>query len=543
MINFAHREMKKYRLVLYAIASGLLLTPGWFVWGTGLTLLFALVPILFVEDFLYQNLLTQRPHKVILYSAITFFTWNILTTWWIVNSTFVGMLLAIVINTVLMSTVFWAFHITRRNAGSGPGYFGLIVYWLVYEHFYLNGEISWPWLDLGNGFMNDIHIIQWYEITGIFGGTLWVLLSNILIFLIIKNYATHKSFRNKIALLITWILLIIIPVTYSIIRFRTYKETPDPREIVIVQPNIDPYNEKFGGMEASRQMDKMLGLASAAATAQTDYFVAPETFINDNIWEDEMSDNPSIRAVYGFLKKYPGAKFVLGLTYYKAYTDSMKLTPTAHPIPGTDLYYDSFNAGCQLDSTDNIQIYIKSKLVVGVEKMPYTQYLGFLEKLTLKLGGTFRSHGTQEYRESLFAPDDSVGVATVICYESVYGEFVTEYIKAGSNYIFVITNDGWWGDTPGHRQHLGFSRLRAIETRRSVARSANTGISAFINQKGEILLRTKYWTADTLRTELNANDAYTFYVKHGDFIAKAAYFFALIIILYTIVRVVLRKKS
>lgn len=532
--------MKKYRLLLYALASGLLLTPGWFVWGTGLSLLFALVPLLFVEDYLYQNRLTQRPHKALLYSAVAFFTWNILTTWWIVNATLMGMLLAVTINTVLMSTAFWAFHITRRNAGSGPGYFGLIVYWLVYEHFYLNGEISWPWLNFGNGFMNDVHIIQWYEITGIFGGTLWVLLSNILLFLIIKNYIAHGSLRTKIALLIPWILLIITPITFSLIRFYTYKETSDPREIVVVQPNIDPYNEKFGGMEASRQMDKMLGLAAGAATAETDYFVAPETFINDNVWEDEMSDNPSIRAVYRFLNKYPGAKFVLGLTYYKAYTDSMQLSPTARAIPGTDLYYDSFNAGCQLDSTDNIQVYIKSKLVVGVEKMPYTQYLGFLENLTLRLGGTFRSHGTQEYRESLFAPDDSLGVATVICYESVYGEFVTEYIKAGSNYIFVITNDGWWGDTPGHRQHLGFSRLRAIETRRSVARSANTGISAFINQKGEILLRTDYWTPDTLRTELNANDKYTFYVKHGDFIARAAYFFALIVILYTIVRIILK---
>jgi apolipoprotein N-acyltransferase len=535
--------MKKYRLVLYAIASGLLLTPGWFVWGTGLSLLFALVPLLFVEDFLYQNRITQRPHKIILYSVITFFTWNILTTWWIVNASFVGMLLALVINTVLMSTVFWAFHITRRNAGSGPGYFGLVVYWLVYEHFYLNGEISWPWLNFGNGFMNDIHIIQWYEFTGTFGGTLWVLLSNILIFLIIKNYATHRSFRSKTAIIITWILLIIVPVTYSIIRFNTYKETLNPREIVIVQPNIDPYNEKFGGMEASLQMNKMLGLAAAAATEETNYFAAPETFINDNVWEDEMSDNTSIRAIYRFLEKYPGAKFILGMTYYKAYPDSVHVSPTARPIPGTDLYYDSFNAGCQLDSTHNIQIYIKSKLVVGVEKMPYTQYLGFLENLTLKLGGTFRSHGTQDHRESLFAPDDSIGVATVICYESVYGEFVTEYIKAGANYIFVITNDGWWGDTPGHRQHLGFSRLRAIETRRSVARSANTGISAFINQKGEILLRTKYWTADTLRAELNANDTYTFYVRHGDFIAKAAYFFALIIILYTLVKVILKKRG
>lgn len=532
--------MKKYRLLLYALASGILLTPGWFVWGTGLFLLFGMVPLLFVEDYFYENRADHRPHKIFLYATLTFFTWNIITTWWIFNATAVGMVLAVLINTTLMSTMFWLFHITRRNAGSGPGYFGLIVYWLVYEHFYLNGEISWPWLNLGNGFMNDIHIIQWYEITGTFGGTLWVLLSNILLFILIKHFITYRSFKGKIVTLSVWILLIIIPISYSLIRFYTYRETSDPREIVVVQPNIDPYNEKFGGMEAELQMEKMLDLASHAANEKTEYFVAPETFINDNVWAEEMRDNPSIKAMYKFLEQYPRAKFVVGITLYKSYPGQM--TSTARLIPGTDIYYDSFNAAIQLDSTDNIQDYIKSKLVVGVEKMPYTKYLGFLKNLTLRLGGTFRSHATQDYRESLFAPDDSVGIAAVICYESVYGEFVTDYIKAGSNYIFVITNDGWWGDTPGHRQHLGFSRLRAIETRRSVARSANTGISAFINQKGEILARTEYWVPDVIKTELNANDTYTFYVRHGDFVARGAYFFALIIILYTIVRMILKKR-
>jgi apolipoprotein N-acyltransferase len=312
---------------------------------------------------------------------------------------------------------------------------------------------------------------------------------------------------------------------------------------VVIQPNIDPYNEKFGGMEASRQMDILLDLASSKGTPETDYFVAPETFITNNVWEHNIRDNPSIQRIYDYLKDYPGAIFITGLIYYEMYPDAASASPTAQSIPGTDILYDSYNAAIQLDTTGNIQIYKKSKLVVGVEKMPYPEYFRFLEKLTIRLGGTFRSHGTQDYRNCLFSPVDSIGVATVICYESVFGEFVTEYIKAGANYIFVITNDGWWGDTPGHRQHHGFSCLRAIETRRSVARSANTGISSFINQKGEILQRTEYWVPDVIRGEINANDKYTFYVKHGDFIARAAYFFALIVLVYTIVRIILNKKG
>ena len=161
----------------------------------------------------------------------------------------------------------------------------------------------------------------------------------------------------------------------------------------------------------------------------------------------------------------------------------------------------------------------------------------------LRLGGTFRSHGTQDYRDSFFSSDDSTGVGPVICYESVFGEFVTEYVHAGANFIFVVTNDGWWGDTPGYRQHHAFSRLRAIETRRSVARSANTGASSFINQRGEVLQKTEYWVPDVIKATLNANDKITFYVKHGDFLAKWSYFFSLLVILFTVVQVIINKKK
>jgi apolipoprotein N-acyltransferase len=108
--------------------------------------------------------------------------------------------------------------------------------------------------------------------------------------------------------------------------------------------------------------------------------------------------------------------------------------------------------------------------------------------------------------------------------------------------LFVITNDGWWGDTPGYHQHNAFSCVRAIETRRSIARSANTGISCFINQRGEILQKLGWWKRDAIKGTINANDKITFYVKHGDYIARIARFFALIVILSAIVKIVIKGK-
>ena len=187
-----------------------------------------MIPLLWVEDHFSQNKDQHRPHKVFLFASITFFTWNLGTTWWLWNASALGMFVALFINTTLTSTVFWLFHITRRNAGDGPGYFILIVYWIVFEHFYMNGEINWPWLNLGNGFANDIYIIQWYEYTGSFGGTLWVLLTNILGFIALKQFVNMPHQAWKRPAFLSLCLVVVLPVLSSMMIFATYQEKDDP---------------------------------------------------------------------------------------------------------------------------------------------------------------------------------------------------------------------------------------------------------------------------------------------------------------------------
>ena len=93
-----------------------------------------------------------------------------------------------------MTLVFWLFHITRRKLGDRLGYAGLVVYWITFEFLYLRAQINFPWLILGNGFANDIMLIQWYEWTGAMGGSIWVLLMNIAIFKLIKGWLADRSF-------------------------------------------------------------------------------------------------------------------------------------------------------------------------------------------------------------------------------------------------------------------------------------------------------------------------------------------------------------
>ena len=131
-----------------------------------------------------------------------------------------------------------------------------------------------------------------------------------------------------------------------------------------------------------------------------------------------------------------------------------------------------------------------------------------------------------ESGEYLFAP--------LICYESVYGDYVSYFTARGADILCVITNDGWWGDTPGYKQHRSFSRIRAIENRRSIARSANTGISCFIDQKGNVISELGWDERGVIEASLNRNKEITFFVRYGDVIGRISIFLMLALFVYAI---------
>jgi apolipoprotein N-acyltransferase len=165
-----------------------------------------------------------------------------------------------------------------------------------------------------------------------------------------------------------------------------------------------------------------------------------------------------------------------------------------------------------------------------------------MEQFVINLGGTSGTRAIQESRETFQHTSKNIQVAPVICYESVFGEYVTKYIQQGASLIFIITNDGWLR-SPGYQQHLHFARLRAIETRRSIARSANTGISGFINQKGQLLKATEWWEKKAIKGTLYANNEKTFYVKYGDFVGRISAFLAVFVLLYLIAKMLMKRTK
>ena len=532
--------MKKTYKILLAVLSGLLLAPAYFKWGSGFIMFIALVPLLLVEHDHFKNKSKNKTKNLFWYPVITFAIFNLLTIWWVWYAHVLGAIVGVPLNTMVMTLPFMAFHFAKRNLGSRLGYFTLIIFWVAIEYLYLNVQVNFPWVLFGNAFFNDVAFVQWYEVTGVFGGSIWIIIMNILFTRLFLGLQKNMSFRENKAT-ISWILaFLIIPVTISLMRFYTYEEEKNPYECVVIQPNIDPYM-KFGGISQAEQTNIFLDLARASVTDETDYIIAPETFINNGAWHATLDHQSDIVHIQRFLTDFPNAKVVIGAMTFKRYGPGDSLTNSSKPLGNQKgVFYDSFNSAIQLDNTDNIPLYHKSKLVTGAEWMPSFKNFKKFQKFAINLGGITRSHGTQKNRDVFVSPQDGNKVGPVICWESIFGEYVSKYVKdADANLLFIITNDGWWKNTAGHRQHNSFAHLRAIETRRSIARSANTGISSLIDQRGVEIGRLGWWERDFLKGTLNANSHKTFYTKHGDFLARIAGFLSVLLLLFAFVK----KKS
>jgi len=518
-----------------SLLSAILLWLAWCPNGYSFLIFLGFVPLLIIEFRYWQNRGRKTNAKFFGFSYLTMLIWNLLTTWWVTYASFEGALLAFIMNSLLMSLVLLLFHHTHKKTNHLIGYSSFICYWLAFEYLHLNWDMSWPWLTLGNAFADSYKYIQWYEFTGTQGGSLWILLLNVLVFywlFIVEN-------KKKIALNIS--LLIVLPTIVSVVIYYNYSEKIEPVNIVVSQPNIDPYNEKFSGMMNEEQIIKSLKVSSNLIDKETDYWVAPETTIALDVQENELDTCPEVKILQKIIDNYPNLKMVLGASTYIQYDEP--ITVTARQNKNNYKFYDSFNSAIQVEKNSKVKVYHKSKLVPGVEIIPFPKEMKYFEKYAINLGGSTGSLGMQNDRE-VFANATNKGVvAPIICYESVYSEYVRNYVKNGANILFIVTNDGWWDNTPGHIQHLAYARLRAIENRRSIARSANTGISAFYNQRGDIIQQTKWWQATAIKAALNLNNQQTLFVILGDIIYKIAVAFSFCIVVATMFSKQLKIKN
>ena len=540
--------MKKNRTVLpliFAALFVLLMSVPFLVEGCGCFALLGFVPLLCME-----RVAAERSVKHFWWWHFgTFAAWNAVTTFWVCNATIGGGIFAVLANALQMSLIFGLFRWVKRRFSarrSALPYLFLAAAWIAWEKYYLTvAEISWPWLVLGNAFAGTSPLVQWYEFTGSLGGSLWIWASSLSVFGLMVSMSDGRfsgrwNAKARIAAVAGTVLVFFGPMVWSWVLWNRYQEVSEGTvPVVIAQPDFDPYH-KFGGLTQDEQNAVLLdqfarGLKEMEKADPGDssavLLLAPETFTSDILCNDVPSSR-TFRRFVSFLREHPRGELLFGASSWTRYEQAARPSSHARRL-GDGLWYETHNSALIVDSTGRYGLYQKSKLVPGVEFLPYDSVLGPIdEKL---LGGVAgRCVGQPEVSNLVF--DGAVPIGCAVCYESVYGEHCAEYVRAGAKLLTIITNDAWWGDTPGYRQHLNYARLRAIETRRDIARCGNTGISAFIDQKGRILSRTTWWEPAVLRGTVNLSSRETFFVRAGDIVGRACVFLFVLLFLAALVR-------
>ncbi len=522
------KHPKKLKLLLLSSLSGFILFIGFPTKPVTPFMFVGLIPLIYIENELFTWRERISRWEVFKYTFHAFVTWNILSTFWVANTAFVPSIAAFTLNAAFMAIPWVGYHYVRKRLGDRYRYIALICFWLCFEWIHLQWEISWPWLTLGNAFAQYPFVVQWYEYTGHLGGSLWILIMNVLLYRFILKLKSKQEL--KVQDLMYPVFTLFGPIMISMMIYVTYREQGELRHITIVQPNYEPHYQKFSVPEYE-QLETFMYLSRKGITDSTDYLLFPETVFGPYD-VDKLNERRTILAMQSVLDSFPRTNWISGLVTYKVFQDGEDSGAAREvTIGGEKKRIEIQNSSVQFPSYSDSEydVHIKSKLVPGAEIFPYGKLLFFFKPLIKMAGGSVSGHGRQEER-TVFKNQYGESVAPVVCYESVYGEYVGQYMRKSANAIFIMTNDGWWDRTPGHIQHLKFAGLRAIEHRRSVARSANTGISAFIDQRGNILSRTRYNEETILQGSIRFNKSLTFYSRWGDIIARIASLGAILLV-------------
>lgn len=525
-------------MILVAVFAVMMSLP-WLVPHMGFLALFGFVPLLCLERL--ASIYKTKRFWLWHYSA--FVLWNALTTFWVCNATVGGGIFAVFANALQMSVIFGLFRFSRKRLSGVLPYIFLAVMWIAWERAYFDWQVSWPWLVLGNAFARSTHLVQWYEYTGSLGGSLWIWAVSLGVYGMLVALSEGRWWKwnrkAKTAAVSALTLVLAGPAVLSGIIYHNYDEVSEgTMDVVIGQPNFDPYM-KFSLLDQNQQDAVLLDLFNKALAGREPgaraLLLAPETFTSDIVCGMYQSSG-TWRHVVEFLNNHPGTSMLLGASTRDYYFEDLARNINDYKLKDGG-WVQRHNSALSIEADGHTELFHKSKLVVGTELTPWPRLiLPLADFLNVAIG---RCVGQDEIS---LLHCDGVPVGCAVCYESVYGEYCTGYVKKGAKFLTVITNDAWWGDTPGYKQHFSYSALRAIELRRDVARCGNTGISAFINQRGDVLERGPWWEEATLSGTVNFNSELTFFAEHGDIVGRLCTFIFWLLALSLVVTVFVKKK-
>ncbi len=521
-------KLRTYRFILATI-SGLMLGLAFPPVPTGVTAAFAFIPFFI----LFESI--ERYGVAFRYSYLVFFIFNLLTLYWAGGYAFCKDIYQMIAGALLLlghpfffcvPIIAWIF--IRRHLGFNISIFVFPFLWVAFEYLHSLTEISFPWLILGNTQTYDLAIIQFASFTGVYGISFWLLWLNVLGFLLIAKIISKewKPFSNKSILLLLGILILyFLPKVYGtfILKHNSFSRY-NIVHVAVIQPNIDPF-EKWSG-NPDEPLTRIQQQTNEVGNKSVDLVIWPETappfyvlHPGNRFYFDQIRSQADILNI-NLLTGIPDI-------YYYRETD---VIPGSAKKSVSGQYYDTYNSSMLLrPMSEEIQKYAKIILVPFAERVPFSEALSFLNAMQWNFGLGGWAHGKDTTVFSCQTlKGEEIKFSNMICYESIYPDLVASFVRKGAQFLTVITNDSWWGNTSGAYQHKQFAILRAVENRRWVVQCANGGISFFIDPLGNIVQQTSMYERKTLFDKIEPRGQLTFYTRNGNWVADLSIMFSAI---------------
>ena len=528
--------MKPNRLtILLAICSGIFLGCAFPPVPAGILAFFAFVLFFIV----FEQIDTYG--RAFGYSYLIFLVFNVITLYWTGGFTHGRdgyLMLAggalVVVHPVFFFIPVAAMIFLRRQFSARVSVLSFPFLWVAFEYLHSKGEMAFPWLTVGNTQTYNTATIQFAAFTGVYGISFWILTVNVLLYLVYSRIAAGRwqpLSGGALSAVVGIFLLFLLPTFYGMNVLREeppthYAQSPDVR-VAIVQPNIDPF-EKWVDTVKDRQLDVLRTMTRRLPAV--DLVLWPETAVPFYIL------SPENRLTFALIKHDVDSlhtSLLTGIPDSHIYRGDEK-APKSSKITRGGIRYDTYNGSMLLQAgRDTVQRYSKTLLVPFGERVPFSEELSFLNAMqwNFGLGGWGIGNDTTVFQvQKADSTGTSFRFAAVICYESIYPGYVAAFVKKGAEFLTVITNDSWWGNTSGAYQHRQFAALRAVENRRWIARCGNGGISCLIDPYGHFVETTDLYTRTTLIGNVQRRTDLTFYTEHGDWFAELVTVLSLLIL-------------
>lgn len=435
-----------------------------------------------------------------------FLLWNVIGTYWLTFATIAGGVAAILANSVLMTLPLALMKWLRHRFGVSPVTVLLqAAVWVSFEFAHHNWDLAWPWLTLANAFSTSVAAVQYISLTGMLGASFWLVASASLIY-----FAVLDPLRRRMAAAAGATLL---PVLISLGMYYGQEFNSDETlEIAVIQPNYDSYQDYGGYDDPYTPLQNLLGYTEEIITSETQVVLWPENALQTTL--EQNHTGRADRLIREHVDRWQ-MPLVTGSAFIRFYDGNENRPRVYRGGRDRNRPFNIYNSALGFYPDRNEPVfYGKKRLVPFVERIPFVETLDLLDVPDLVNWGSISGYGKGNRRTQFEL--NGARLPALVCYDSIYPNMVRRFVNDGASMITVITNDGWWGRTSGHIQHYDYARLRAIENRRMVLRSANNGQSGVIDARGNVLIRTEYWTRDRFTYQVPVYERTTLYTRYGD---------------------------